>query len=236
MSSKILLCLLPLSFAGLGCASGASAVRPAPVVPECPATIASTSPAADVGSQASLPAVAEMQVVASRERRPDESSASLAKTAPATAPPVAEFPDRQSVEALDRLALTIPVDVGDHAATIRLPSDDYFDAGSAKLTESAHWRLEEIAHALAAQSGRAIAVRVYTDALGDHSEGLRLSQDRAAALRDYLAVKGVPADGMHAEGMGAVHPVADNATAAGRASNRRIEIVIEVSHDSVARR
>jgi outer membrane protein OmpA-like peptidoglycan-associated protein len=65
---------------------------------------------------------------------------------------------------------------------------------------------------------------------------LRLSQDRAAALRDYLTFKGVPADGVRAEGMGPVHPVADNASAAGRASNRRIEIVIEVSRDPVARR
>jgi outer membrane protein OmpA-like peptidoglycan-associated protein len=236
MSSRVVLSLLSLSFAGIGCASGASAVRPDTVVPECPATIASTSPVADVGLEASLPAVTEMQAVASQDRKSEESAAFQAKTVTATAPPVPDFPDRQSVEALDRLARTIPVDMGKHAATITLPSDDYFDAGSARLNESARWRLDDIAHALAAQSGRTIAVRAYTDTLGDRSESLRLSQDRAAAFREYLAVKGVPGDVMRAEGMGAGHPVADNATAAGRASNRRIEIVIEVNHDSVARR
>jgi outer membrane protein OmpA-like peptidoglycan-associated protein len=230
--SRIVLCLLPLSFAGVGCASGASSVRPDPIVPECPATLASTWAAADVES--SRPAVAEMQAAAPPDRRPEEIAASQAKTAPATAAP--EFPDRHSVEALDRLARSIPVDIGKHAATITLPSDDYFDAGSARLAESARWRLDDIARALAAQTGRTIVVRVYTDTLGDRSESLRLSQGRAAALRDYLTVKGVPADGVRAEGLGPEHPVADNATAAGRASNRRIEIVIEVNHDPVARR
>jgi outer membrane protein OmpA-like peptidoglycan-associated protein len=165
-----------------------------------------------------------MQAAASPDREPE---ASQAKTLQATAPPRSEFPDRQSVEALDRLAGTIPVDIGKHAATITLPSDDYFDVGGAKLTDSARWRLDGIARALAAQSGRTIVVRVYTDALGDRSESLRLSQDRAAALRDYLTLKGVRTDVLRAEGMGPEHPVADNATAAGRASNRRIEVVIE---------
>jgi outer membrane protein OmpA-like peptidoglycan-associated protein len=166
-----------------------------------------------------------MQAVASQDRKPEPSSASQAKAAPAT-PPVPGFPDRQSV----------PVDMGKHAATITLPSDDYFEAGSAKMTESARWRLDDIARALAAQAGRTIAVRVYTDTLGDRSESLRLSQDRAATLRDFLTTKGVQADVVRAEGMGAEHSIADNSTAAGRASNRRIELVIEVSHDSAARR
>jgi len=236
MNRKILLCLLPLSFAGAGCASGAAAIRPEPVVAECPATIASTSVAPDVGTKPPLPAAAELQAVASQDRKPEPSSASQAKTAPVAPPPAPSFPDRQSVEALDELARTIPVAIGAHAATITLPSDDYFDAGSSKLNESARWRLDDIARTLAAQSGRTIAVRVYTDTLGDRSESLRLSQERATTLRDFLTTKGVQAEVVRAEGMGAEHPVADNATAAGRASNRRIEIVIEVSHDSAARR
>jgi outer membrane protein OmpA-like peptidoglycan-associated protein len=177
-----------------------------------------------------------MQPAASPDRKPEENAPAQAKTVPATPPPPPEFPDRRSVEALDRLARTIPVDIGKHAATITLPSDDYFDVGGAKLTDSARWRLDDVARALAAQSGRTIVVRVYTDTLGDRSESLRLSQDRATTLRDYLMAKGVPLDVLRAEGMGPEHPVADNATAAGRASNRRIEVVIEVNHDSVARR
>jgi outer membrane protein OmpA-like peptidoglycan-associated protein len=236
MNSRSSLSLLLLSFAGIGCASGASAVRPDPVVPECATTTASTSAAADVGTKTSLPAVTEMQAVGSQDRNSEDSAASQAKMVPTTERPVADFPDRQSVEALDRLARTTPVGMGEHAATITLPSDEYFDAGSAKLNEPARWRLDDIAHALAAQSGRTIAVRAYTDSLGDHSESLRLSQDRAAAFREYLVARGVPGDVVRAEGMGAEHPAADNATAAGRASNRRIEIVIEVNHDSVSRK
>ncbi len=64
----------------------------------------------------------------------------------------------------------------------------------------------------------------------------QVTQDRANAFREFLTSKGVPPDVLRAEGMGPEHPLSDNATAAGRASNRRIEIVIEASHDPVARR
>ncbi len=238
MSSRTLLCFLLLSVSGAGCGSG-TASGPDPSVPACAVPVASSTPARDTELTVSMPAVAQMQatqseakVLPAQEEPFDPASkptamATVAAATAATGPRSSEFPDRQSIEALDRLARTVPIDVGKHAATITLSSDDYFDAGSAKLNESAHWRLDDIARALAAQSGRTIAIRVYTDALGDHAESTRLSQERAVALGDYFLARGAPADALRAEGMGPEHPVADNTTAAGRASNRRIEIVIE---------
>lgn len=226
MSSKIFLGLLSLSFAGVACGGGMSANRVAATELEPERTVC-VHPDAERATFAQ-PAVAEMQP-SQTDAKVSAPQASVDTESAAVAP---EFPDRQSVEALDRLARTVPVDVGKHQATITLPSDDYFDAGSAKLNDSARWRLDDIARALASQSGRTIAIRVYTDALGDGAESARLSQERAVALGDYFLAQGVSANSLRAEGMGPEHPVADNATAAGRASNRRIEITIEASHDS----
>ena len=153
---------------------------------------------------------------------------------PLTSPPT--FPDRQSVEALDRLASTVTVEHGKRGSVILLPSDDYFDAGSAALNQAARWRLENIARALAAQSRRTMTIRAHTDSLGDRAEAIRLSFARAVALRDYFVEMGVPPDGLRAEGLGPEHPVADNRTPSGRAANRRIEIAIEVNPDPLARR
>jgi outer membrane protein OmpA-like peptidoglycan-associated protein len=163
--------------------------------------------------------IAEMQAqaptapAAPEPRRPQEARAS-------------EFPDRRSIEALDRIANVVPVEYVKGQPVITLSSDDVFGPGSAVLDPSAEWRLDDIAAALAAQAERTIVIRVYTDAVGDPAESTRLSQRRAEALRDYFVARGVAAGEVRAEGLGPEHPVADDATAIGRAANRRIEIAI----------
>jgi outer membrane protein OmpA-like peptidoglycan-associated protein len=53
-----------------------------------------------------------------------------------------------------------------------------------------------------------------------------LSERRADGVRDYLVGQGLTADKVVAKGMGKAMPVADNATAAGRQKNRRVEIIV----------
>jgi outer membrane protein OmpA-like peptidoglycan-associated protein len=54
----------------------------------------------------------------------------------------------------------------------------------------------------------------------------KLSAGRAAAVRAYLVQKGVTPDRLEAAGFGASRPIADNALAAGREENRRVEFVV----------
>jgi len=67
-------------------------------------------------------------------------------------------------------------------------------------------------------------VRGYTDSTGNPAHNLQLSQRRAQAVVDYLVAHGVSSSQLRSEGFGADNPVASNATAAGRAQNRRVTI------------
>jgi outer membrane protein OmpA-like peptidoglycan-associated protein len=150
-----------------------------------------------------------------------------AVTAGADDNPAQVFPDRRSVEAMDRLAVSIPVRHTSRGDQVTLASDDTFEPGSATPTLSARWRLEDIATALAAQSNRKIRVEVYADSLGDAAERDRISQLRADVLRDYFVSHGSRADAIEARGLGSSHPLASNLTAEGRRTNRRVEIIVE---------
>lgn len=55
---------------------------------------------------------------------------------------------------------------------------------------------------------------------------MKLSEQRADAVRDYLVQQGLNSDNVTAKGFGKTMPVADNATAAGRQQNRRVELVV----------
>jgi outer membrane protein OmpA-like peptidoglycan-associated protein len=64
----------------------------------------------------------------------------------------------------------------------------------------------------------------YTDNTGDAAKNQALSETRAAAVKAYLATKGVDESKMTSAGHGSDSPAADNKTAAGRAKNRRVEM------------
>jgi len=66
----------------------------------------------------------------------------------------------------------------------------------------------------------------HTDAEGDEPANQLLSERRAEAVVDYLVRAGLPAERFTALGAGSLRPVASNATAEGRAQNRRIEFVV----------
>ncbi len=70
-----------------------------------------------------------------------------------------------------------------------------------------------------------IEIRGHTDSMGKYESNMRLSQMRAESVRRYLIAQGIDPKRMRAVGFGPSSPIADNRTAAGRAKNRRIEVV-----------
>jgi outer membrane protein OmpA-like peptidoglycan-associated protein len=99
-----------------------------------------------------------------------------------------------------------------------------FAVNKAVLLPQSSATLDRVAQSLDANPGTRVEVRGYTDATGPASVNTRLSQERAEAVRSYLISKGVAPDHITAKGYGPADPVASNATAAGRAQNRRVEL------------
>jgi OmpA-OmpF porin, OOP family len=66
----------------------------------------------------------------------------------------------------------------------------------------------------------------HTDSVGSDSYNLKLSQERAEAVQDFLLKNGLAAASLTARGLGESYPVATNDTAAGRQQNRRVQIIV----------
>ena len=99
-----------------------------------------------------------------------------------------------------------------------------FETGKSALTTDSYLVLDQVAGSMVANPDIRIEIAGYTDNVGTVAENIILSQGRAAAVRAYLARKGVQPTRMLARGYGARGPVATNTTAAGRAQNRRVEL------------
>jgi len=98
-----------------------------------------------------------------------------------------------------------------------------FDTGSAALPAGSATLLDAAAAKLKTLSGTVIEVAGYTDNTGDAAANLKLSQDRADAVRQRLLAAGVAAGVIQAKGYGSADPIASNDSAVGRFRNRRIE-------------
>jgi OOP family OmpA-OmpF porin len=101
-----------------------------------------------------------------------------------------------------------------------------FASGSYVIPASADAEIASIAQVMKANPTLKIRVDGFTDSTGSAALNARLSEQRANAVKDALVAKGVPADQLSTRGNGPANPIGDNATAAGRAENRRIEFTI----------
>ncbi len=104
--------------------------------------------------------------------------------------------------------------------------DVLFATGSARLTAGAETRLGPLADFLQQNPDRTLRIEGFTDSSGSSATNLRLSEERAMAVRDALTARGVNPSRITVQGMGSARPVASNATASGRQQNRRVDIVI----------
>ncbi|MGE5692278.1 MAG: OmpA family protein [Candidatus Zixiibacteriota bacterium] len=99
-----------------------------------------------------------------------------------------------------------------------------FQTGKAILLENSKKILDEVAVSLMAHPEVKVEVGGHTDATGSDAHNMNLSEQRATAVRNYLAEKGVKPENLFVKGYGETTPIADNKTAAGRAQNRRVEL------------
>jgi outer membrane protein OmpA-like peptidoglycan-associated protein len=113
---------------------------------------------------------------------------------------------------------------------ITLSGSVLFASNKADMLPAGRAKLDDVANALTkdAPTGK-IVVDGYTDSRGSDALNQDLSQRRAETVRAYLVARGVPTDRITAQGMGAADPIADNASAEGRADNRRVELVVQPS-------
>lgn len=110
--------------------------------------------------------------------------------------------------------------------TIRLPGSVLFDFDSAAIRPDAERTLSEVAQVLAAYGSRPARIEGHTDSIASEEYNQKLSLERAESVKSWLAVHGVAAGHLTTAGRGEAQPVADNAIAAGRQQNRRVEIVV----------
>ena len=103
---------------------------------------------------------------------------------------------------------------------------DAFASGQAQLTAGAAASIKALGLYLAAVPGGAVQVLGHTDSQGEEAANQALSERRAQQVRATLVSAGLTRGRVDAQGVGESEPVADNANAAGRAKNRRVEIVV----------
>jgi len=135
--------------------------------------------------------------------------------------------ERRSTEALAELAMLAMLREEERGLVLTLSGSILFQSAQSDLLSSARVKLDQVTQALLAVRARNLIVEGHTDSQGSNSYNQGLSERRAYAVRDYLVQGGYPGERIQSRGMGEGNSIADNASAEGRANNRRVEIVIE---------
>ncbi|MCD8740472.1 OmpA family protein [Mucilaginibacter roseus] len=115
---------------------------------------------------------------------------------------------------------------------VKFDSGILFDVDKTDLKSAARTNLENLATSLKNNPQTNISIIGHTDSTGTASYNQTLSERRAASVKSYLVTNGVSGSRLSTTGKGKNEPIASNATAEGRAQNRRVEIVI-VANDAM---
>ncbi len=114
----------------------------------------------------------------------------------------------------------------DNQLKLQIPSDVSFDTGRSDIKSNLRPILDQFASGLSSQPNTEVRIIGHTDNVGSDAVNDPLSLQRAQSTRDYLAARGVSPSRVSIDGRGEREPIATNATADGRAQNRRVEIFL----------
>lgn len=106
-------------------------------------------------------------------------------------------------------------------------SDILFDVDKASLKADLKTSLARVAGILTVYQELNVSVEGHTDNTGSEEHNLKLSEQRAKNVLDFLVEQGIDAGRLTSKGFGMSKPVADNATKEGRQKNRRVDLVIK---------
>lgn len=114
----------------------------------------------------------------------------------------------------------------DNQLKLSIPNDISFASGKSDIQPRLKPILDQFAQGVNQQTSMEIKIVGHTDSTGSDAINNPLSVRRAESARDYLVSRGVASSRIMTEGRGSREPIADNATEAGRARNRRIDIYL----------
>ena len=136
--------------------------------------------------------------------------------------------EKRAAQAAADIAKFASVKQDTRGMVITLSGGVLFTSGKSELLPTAQLKLNEVATALTEQDPEStMVVEGHTDSQGKPDFNQKLSEARAQSVRDYLVSRGIASDRISAQGSGPTRTVGDNATAEGRANNRRVEIVVK---------
>ena len=144
------------------------------------------------------------------------------------------------VEKVEQTTKTPADEVGKLPATtpphinLRISSEFLFEKDSSALKAEGVTKLAEIATVLKEDADSRVIIKGYTSSEGSDAHNTELSERRANAVKNQLIGAGVEASRLTAVGLGESSPIGDNATEAGRARNRRVEIEVIPSEKSAS--
>lgn len=100
-----------------------------------------------------------------------------------------------------------------------------FETGKTTLSDEASGILDDIAKMMIEYGNDKFQIEGHTDSVGRKATNQKLSEARAASIKDYLLSHGVNTNNLTSKGYGEEKPIASNKSRAGRAKNRRVEII-----------
>lgn len=133
--------------------------------------------------------------------------------------------DRQAAEIKNTVPNAEVIREGE-GIIVKFDSGILFDFDQSILKPSARINVESLATSLKNNPETNILIVGHTDATGTDAYNYRLSERRAAAVKAYTQSQGISSSRLTTEGRGETEPIASNESEAGRAQNRRVEIVI----------
>ncbi|MEM1150832.1 MAG: OmpA family protein [Pseudomonadota bacterium] len=114
---------------------------------------------------------------------------------------------------------------GDNIA-LNMPSSITFDVNSSAIKPAFQTPLNDVARTLVEYPKTSVDIVGHASSDGDDAYNQQLSERRAASVQSYLLTQGMRPVRVQSYGFGETRPIADNATAEGRAANRRVEILL----------